>query len=176
MKLSLDDIKRLATLYSGQRSISDEHIIQFTLDAMNDLVTRYESAGNKKMWNYLVFNSIKEIEKLINPQYPNPNDYYTRMTVAGSWVELPSGCISIKRCLYNPDNNITNIEKSKYFVFNVSQMSDPIAQQYYYGIKGTPTDDFIIENGYIRFPKTGTYTIEYVGYYEEEDLFGHILS
>ena len=176
--MNLMNIKELAVLYSGQRDISNERVIAFALDAMNDLATKYDSAGNKKLHSYVCFSTNEEagrfIENLPSETPPSVIEKIRELiAVVGSWSQLPEGCLSVKRCMYNTDNisfGINTMDISKiYSVLNLHVVDS----NGYAGIKGEQTDDFRVENGYIRFPKTGTYTIEYVGYYGPDD-FGSI--
>lgn len=178
MRLKLRDVKNIATMLSGQREIPTERVLYFTLDAMNDLVTKYDSAGNKKLFMYLVFSTNEEaqhrLEEIIehesNVVDPIIIDMMRRSICAfGNWADLPEGCISVKRCLYNPNMDTDTDNHEIYTIQNPNAAYNMFG---YMGNKGEQTDDFITENGYIKFPKKGIYTIEYLSYYNIDDFGG----
>ncbi|MDD3174569.1 MAG: hypothetical protein PHF63_13075 [Herbinix sp.] len=172
MRLKLKDVKSIATMLSGQREISTERVLYFTLDAMNDLVTKYDSAGNKKLFTYLVFDTNEEAQEFLSTFIeqgvpPDDVEVMTRMVSAiGNWADLPEGCISVKRCLYSTNMNMYSPHEI-YAIQNPNAVYNMLG---YMGNKGEQTDDFITENGYIKFPQKGTYTIEYLSYYNIYDF------
>lgn len=68
--MTVQEIKNLALVLSGQRDMPDNYLFLYINEAMSDLAIRYDEAGKKDI-TYLY---------------------------GDDWVDLPSGCISIKRC------------------------------------------------------------------------------